>query len=211
MSTLGENAKPWGAPEVAPEPGSDSFYEASRPRLGGLATPIPFSDQQLAVLDAVADTMIPAGEGFPAPSEVDVATFVRRYITPSGYKNKHFPFASEDTFKAGLDKLGSAFVKGDIDKRTVALEAMEETKDPVFEQLRALVYYGYYSRPEVVQAIRRNVPAAKDYHGPPLPYGYLESTEEWTDELLAAAGKGGHYLKTEEVTRVDLSNLSWKK
>ena len=64
------------------------------------------------------------------------------------------------------------------------------TEDPLFEQLRALVYYGYYSRPVVTLAINRNLPAGRDYHGPPLPYGYLQTTEPWDEDLLdAGAGE----------------------
>lgn len=53
MSTeLGEAPTRLGAPNVAPEPGPDSFYETGRPRLGGLARPVPFSNEQTAVLNA---------------------------------------------------------------------------------------------------------------------------------------------------------------
>ncbi len=58
-------------------------------------------------------------------------------------------------------------------------------------------------------AIRRNLPAGKDYHGPPLPYGYLDSLEPWDEETLADAGGPGTYLETDAVTRVDLSRLTW--
>ena len=203
---LGETATPLGAPESTPD---QAYFEEGRPRLGGLARPVPFSEEQTAVLNAVADTMVPPGGGFPAPSEVDVADFVGRYVTPSGYKNKHYPFAGEDEFKAGLDRLGAGFVAADTTGRTAAITALEEAEDPLFEQLRSLVYYGYYSRPEVIQAIRREIPAGKDYHGPPLPYGYLEVTEPWDDETLASAAEQGSYLATEAVERVDLSKLSW--
>lgn len=59
-----------------------------------------FTDQQAAVLNAVADTLIPPAEGWAVPSEVDIVHFAGRYVTPSGYRNKHYPFATEDEFKA---------------------------------------------------------------------------------------------------------------
>ena len=43
------------------------------------------------------------------------------------------------------------------------------------------------ARPVVTQAINRNLPAGRDYHGPPLPYGYLQTTEPWDEELLTQA------------------------
>lgn len=211
--SLGEASAPLGAPEIAPEPGPDTYFEAGRPRMGGLATPVAFDEQQIAVLNAVADTMIPPGGGFPAPSEVDTVTFVARYVTPSGYRNKHYPFASEDEFTSGLDRLGADFLNADAAGRTRAIEALEQAGDPLFEQLRALVYYGYYSRPEVVQAIRKQIPAGKDYHGPPLPYGYLAVIEPWDEVTLATAGggAGAGYIDTDAVERVDLSKLAWTK
>lgn len=208
---LGEAPAPFGAPETTLEPGEGGgFFESGRPRLGGLQDPVVFEAQQIAILLAAADTLIPPSPGWPAPSEVGIVTFIGRYVTPSGYRNKHFPFAEEDAFKAGLDRLGAAFVAADEQERIDVIAKLEKDEDPLFEQLRALVYYGYYSRPEVVIAIRKNLPAGKDYHGPPLPYGYLETLEPWDEETLAAAGGPGTYTETDAVTRVDLSRLTWR-
>ncbi len=203
---------PFGAPAETANPGeAGGFFESGRPRIGGLLNPIRFDGTQTAVLNAVADTLIPPDPAWPTASEVDLVTFVGRYVTPSGYRNKHFPFAEEDAFKAGLDRLGQSFVDGDVAARTKAVAALEKAEDPLFEQLRALVYYGYYSRPVVTLAINRNLPAGRDYHGPPLPYGYLQTTEPWDEDLLTQAQEHGSYLETDDVVRVDLSQLSWTK
>jgi hypothetical protein len=209
---LGETAAPQGAPETTLKPGQGgSYFETGRPRLGGLLHPVQFTETQAAVLNAVADTLIPPADGWPAPSEVDIVAFAGRYTTPTGYKNKHYPFASEDEFKAGLDRLGAGFAGGSQKSRTDAIAALESAEDPLFEQLRALVYYGYYSRPEVTLAIRKNIPAGRDYHGPPLPYGYLETTEPWDEETLSVAGEGhgATYLETDAVRPLDLSGIEW--
>ena len=209
---VGEAPAPWGAPEATVEPGwGGGFFETGRPRLGGLEHPVEFSDTQQAVINALADTIIPPKEAWPAASEVDLVAFCGRYITPHGYRNKHFPWADADSFTAALDELGQGFVDADASGRAQSLQALEDAEDPFFEQIRALVYYGYYSRPEVVLAIRRNVPAGKDYHGPPLPYGYIQSLEPWDDTTLAQANENGSYLETEQVERVDLSKLTWTK
>ena len=207
---LGEKPAPFGAPETTATPGeAGGFFESGRPRLGGLLDPIRFTDTQADVIDAAADTIIPPHPDWPRASELDLVTFVGRYVTPSGYRNKHFPFAEEDAFRAGLDRLGPSFADGTPADRTAAIAALEEAEDPLFEQLRALVYYGYYSRPVVTLAINRNLPAGRDYHGPPLPYGYLQTTEPWDEELLTQAQENGSYLETDAVSRVDLSQLSW--
>src|ERR1700761_6516452 len=211
-NALGEKPAPFGAPETTVNPGwGGGFFENGRPRLGGLEQPVQFSDTQAAVINALADTIIPPADGWPAASEVDLVAFCGRYITPSGYRNKHFPFAECDSFTEALDNLGQQFVDADPAGRARAFAELEKAEDPFFEQIRALVYYGYYSRPEVVIAIRKNTPAGKDSHGPPLPYGYIQSLEPWDDTTLAQANENGSYLETEQVTRVDLSKLTWTK
>ena len=205
---LGENSTAWGAPEVQPEIKGD-FGAPERPRLGGHAIPLKFSDTQAAVINAVADTLVPPGNGFPAPSEVDVVGFFGRYLAPSGTKAVHYPFAEEDAFKAKLDELGEAFVNADEAARTDAIGRLEREDEEFFGQLRSLTYYGYYSMTEVTLAIRKNIPAGKDYHGPPQPYGYLDTTEPWDDASLSTRGGTADYIATEDVTRVDLSGIEW--
>lgn len=204
---LGETPTPEGAPEVAPDPGQERGFEVGRPRLGGLEFPIEFSERQTAILNAAADEIIPPGGGFPAPSDVNVVDFIGRYVTPSGEEPKYYPFAGEDEFKAAVDNLGEEFLSADSEGRVRALERVEKEDETFFDQLRSLVFYGYYSMPEVTLAIRENLPAGRDYHGPPQPYGYIRSIERW-DESLFAHGNGDH-IATEEVERIDLSKVGW--
>lgn len=205
---LGEKPSVWGAPEVEPDV-KGGFGAPERPRLGGLAVPIRFTDAEAAVINAVADTMVPPGKGFPAPSEVDVVDFVGRYLAPSGTRAVHYPFAAEDEFKASLAGLGQEFVDADETGRTDTLARLEREDEEFFGQLRSLVYYGYYSMTEVTLAIRKNIPAGRDYHGPPQPYGYLGTTEPWDDATLATRGGSADHLATDEVKRVDLSGIEW--
>lgn len=207
---LGEATTPQGAPEVAPEPGKEASFEDGRPRLGGLERPVEFSEQQTAILNAVADEIIPPGEGFPAPSEVNIVNFIGRYVTPSGYRAKYYPFAAEDEFKAAVDDLGEDFLSADSNGRVETLKRLEKEEEEFFDQLRSLVYYGYYSMTEVTLAIQKNIPAGRDYHGPPQPYGYISTIEPWDEETLATRGGSG-YIATEDVERVDLSKLEWLK
>ena len=208
---LGDKPSVQGAPEVTPDPTPQAFGAPERPRLGGLAVPVTFTDTQAAVINAVADTMIPAGRGFPAPSEVDVVDFFGRYLAPSGTRAVHYPFAAEDEFKAKLDTLGDAFVSADEAARTDTIGRLEREDEEFFGQLRSLAYYGYYSMTEVTLAIRKNIPAGRDYHGPPQPYGYLDTTEPWDDATLETRGGVADHLLTENVKRVDLSRIEWIK
>lgn len=199
----------WGAPAVAPDP-EVSGFDVGRPRLGGLEEPVEFSEQQTAILNAVADELIPPGEGFPAPSEVNVVDFIGRYTAPSGEKAIHYPFIEEDDFKAAIDNLGEEFLSADSAGRVETLKRLETEDETFFTQLRNVVYYGYYSRPAVTLAIQQNLPAARDYHGPPQPYGYLRTIERWnSDEETFSTRGGGGYVATEDVKRVDLSKIGW--
>src|ERR1700712_6072577 len=124
---LGEKPAPFGAPETPATPGErGGFFEPGRPRLGGLLDPIRFTDTQADVIDAAADTIIPPHPDWPRASELDLVTFVGRYVTPSGYRNKHFPFAEEDAFRAGLDRLGPSFADGARADRAGARAPLEE-------------------------------------------------------------------------------------
>ena len=200
---------PYGAPAVGTERPDQPHFETGRPRLGGLATPVAFTASEAKVIEAIADTLIPPGDGFPAPSAVGITDFFGRYTTPTGFRAKHYPYLEEDDLKRALAGLGGEFVAGDVDARTSQLQRLEKEQEELFGQLRSLVYYGYYSAGEVTAAIQREIPAGRDYHGAPLPYGYLHCIEDWDDEALSTAGQGAGYIPTEAVVRVDLSKLTY--
>ena len=137
--------------------------------------------------------------------------FIGRYTAPSGEKAIHFPFVEEDDFKAAVDGLGEDFLSADSAGRVETLKRIEKEDETFFEQLRNLVYYGYYSRPAVTLAIQKNIPAARDYHGPPQPYGYIKSIERWKsdEETFDSRGSSGSYIATEDVRPIDLSKIDW--
>lgn len=164
-------------PQVGPDPRQE--WALAKARLGGNAVPVEFGELQKAMIDAVADEIIPPAPGWPPPSAVRITEFVARYVTPAGQPAKYYPFAAEDQFKHDLDALGQAFVDAPREQKIARLKELEAEKSEFFEQMKGLTYYGYYAQPEIVKAIRENLPAGRDYHGPPQPYGYLEVTEEW--------------------------------
>lgn len=200
---------PYGAPALGTDRPDQPHFEAGRPRLGGLAEPVLFTTAEAAVIDAIADTLIPPGDGFPAPSAVGIIDFFGRYTTPTGYRAKHFPYLEEDDLKRALAQLGDGFTSSDVDDRVQEIRRLEKEHEELFGQLRSLVYYGYYAAGEVTAAIAREIPAGRDYHGPPLPYGYVHCMEDWDDEALATAGQGAGYVPTDSVVRVDLSKLTF--
>jgi hypothetical protein len=170
--------------------------------LGGWLPSIRFTEAQASVLNAAADELIPGGDGFPAPSEVGVISFVAKYVAPSGIEPRWFPFLGEDGFKARLDALGDEFAGSISEQRVRALQALERDEAEFFTRLRDVVYYAYYSRPEVVRAMNLNLAAARDYKYTPQPYGYSENFDDWDDELLSRVR--GTYKRTEDVKRLPL-------
>lgn len=83
-----------------------------QPPLGGWRPGITLTATRRTVFDAVADRLIPGGHGFPAPSEVDVTTFMTRYIAPDGIVAVWYPFLAESDVTGQLDRLGEATTPG---------------------------------------------------------------------------------------------------
>jgi hypothetical protein len=173
--------------------------------MGGFDPPITFTDRQREILNAAADELIPPGDGFPAPSAVGIVGFIARYVAPDGTAAVHYPFAEERTFKAKVDALEAALLGAGSSERVAALTQLSEQDEDFFAQLRGIVYYGYYSRPTVIQAVSDNLEAGRDYHGPPQPLGYLSVTEQW-DPSEIQSGRGS-YLETHQIRRLPLEIL----
>ncbi|MBS4730406.1 gluconate 2-dehydrogenase subunit 3 family protein [Mycobacterium sp. SM1] len=175
-------------------------WAKTKARLGGNAIPVEFDELQKNVINAIADEIIPPAPGWPAPSQVRIVDFVARYVTPAGEPARYYPFAGEDQFKRDLDELGQAFVVASRNEKVARLRELEANGSEFFGQIKALTYYGYYAQAEVVKAIRENLSAGRDYHGPPQPYGYLDVTEEWGDTAFPH-GRGS-YVPTDQVRAV---------
>jgi Gluconate 2-dehydrogenase subunit 3 len=180
--------------------------EPGKPNLGGWLPPISFTEEQAAILNAAADELIPGGDGFPAPSEVDVIAFIARYIAPSGEEPRWFPFLGEEEFKYRIDALGGEFTRASRADKISVLKGLEQKESEFFGRLRDLVYYAYYSRPEVIKAINRKLPAGRDYRNSPQPYGYLDVIADWDEELLDRVR--GTYKRTEDVKRLSPSMVA---
>jgi hypothetical protein len=200
MDAIDESRASFGGAEIGTDP--RVLWAEVKARLGGNARPIEFSSEHVAVLNAAADQIIPADNGFPPPSAVDIVDFVGRYVTPESEEPRHYPKIAERDLKRHLDTLGASFAQADRTSQVRALEQLERDEPDFFAQLQGVVYYGYYSRPQVVQAIRDNLPAGRDYHGPPQPYGYLAVIEPWDTSMLPHGR--GRYTPTEDVAPVNV-------
>jgi hypothetical protein len=169
----------------------------ARPRLGGYYPPAGLTERQRAVLDALADALIPAEGGYPAPSEIGIADFVARYLVPAGEVPRWYPFLTADDLTARLDAIGR---RPDDGQWAAELDVLSDSDPAFFATLRDLVYHGYYSHGAVTRLISQVIPAARDLRRAPQPYGYLDGMEDWHDGLLARVR--GHYTATADVRRL---------
>jgi hypothetical protein len=130
----------------------------------------------LARLEAVADAMIPGGDGYPSASEAEVGRFVSDHVAPG-----------ELEF---LERL-----LGEVEPGAAHawLRRLEQERAEDFAALRGWVYKAYYCAPATLQALRRR---GSDYHGAPQPWGY----ELAAYEQLPAVRRGS-YAATAEVRR----------
>lgn len=183
-----------------PSAPQDTAAPVEKPPLGGWYPGARLDPVRARTLDAVIDTLIPGGDGFPAPSEVGVRRFIERYVTPPGQPEIWYPFLPDRKLTARLDAL-DGFVESAHDERARTLSQLERDEPGFFARLRDLVYQAYYSRPETVRAIN-TLPAGKDYRVSPQPYGYAEVIDNWDEALLARVT--GSYTRTEDIVRVPL-------
>ena len=107
-----------------------------------------------------------------------------------------YPGLTAEDLKAILLRLDG---DGEI---TTALELLDTEYPVALKGLWALAVYGYYSRPEVIEAIQRD--HAPAYHGAPLPLGYAHAIEPWNpdDPLQNPAQPRGSFIPTSAVRRL---------
>jgi hypothetical protein len=172
-----------------------------RASMGGSVRPVPLSGRQADVLLAFADVLIPPAGDFPAPSQTGILSYFGRYIVDHRVEAAHFPFVSLDAVDELADQLGKDFLRAYSEERNLLVQRLSEQNESLFVIFQALVYFAYYAQPEAVRAIQASGPAARDFHGPPQPYGY-PGEEPW-DPALLSHGRGT-YIRTEDVQRVDV-------
>ena len=144
-------------------------------------------------LQALMDTLLPGGEGFPAASATGMAaTFLARLRE------------SDATAPARLVKAIAAQGTPPADPKawreaTARLEAVEPK---LFDTLRRIAYLTYYEQPKTIAAIRD---LGFTYNLAPLPEGY--PTEPFQPERDAPRHQRGRWIATADVKPVDVSHL----
>jgi hypothetical protein len=167
------------------------------------------TESERATLAAALDALLPPTGSFPAPSATGlIDDFIRRRVPATTETSGSLPYPRIDSDGLRAIVATLATLVGDLGKMTAALTAFEQEQPAEFTALWRLAVYGYYSRPETIAAIQRDL--APHYHGAPLPLGYAHAMAAWdaSDPLQMPANPRGHYLRTEDVRRVDLSGIT---
>lgn len=147
-------------------------------------------DEDLQVLMAAADHLIPGEDGWPTPSATDVRAYIER-----GARRK----ADVDFLTLVASRLRKAV--GDADALQSGLTALQNEQPVAFRVLLEFVYYAYYAQQDVARAIRHILDC--DYITPPQPRGYVMPPDR------IAPSQNHSYTPTHLVRRVDLRNVDF--
>jgi hypothetical protein len=151
-----------------------------------------------AELATLVDVMVPGDGEFPSASQIGVqAKLADRLVVMRG----------KDAVRTLIDALagcGGPLAPLDKDARIAVLTRIAHERRDMFLLVRNIAYLSYYESPAVQEVIRA---MGFTYNATPLPAGYaVGKFDPATD--TPRHGRG-HFVRTEEVKRVDLSQLDF--
>jgi hypothetical protein len=151
-----------------------------------------------AELTALVDLLVPGDGEFPPASQVGAqAKLADRLIVMRGEG------AVAELIEA-LDASGGPLARLDEAGRGAVLARLEGERPDYFLQVRNIVYLSYYESPAVHEVIRA---MGFTYNAIPLPKGYDVGRFEPATDM--PRHQRGRFVPTEEVERVDLSQLDF--
>lgn len=141
------------------------------------------------------DTLIPGDDRWPSAADVGVhGVLGMRMLDTYGESGV---FAIRDALAAA----GAPF-PGEADGREAIVARFEAADPGRFKTIRMAAYLAYYEHPAVIQAIQG---LGQPYRAQPVYEGYRSAP---FDRARDTPRHGrGHYVATNEVRRVDLTNL----
>ncbi len=118
-------------------------------------------DDLARAIDLIADVLIPAERGRPAPSEVHLGVDLLGRLRPT----------ETDTLRLACEQIGAPDRFGTLNQgaRHDAVAALEQDLPDLFDVLRRCVYFGYYAQPVVIRVLREQ---GYDINEAPQPRGY---------------------------------------
>ena len=151
-----------------------------------------------AMLRELVDVLLPGNGRFPAASDAGTHGVVAdRLVAQLGETALDDLAQTIEACGGPLGPLGAA-------ERQDVVRRFEADHPEQFETLRMIAYLSYYESPAVVRAVRS---LGHVYNDAPQPDGYTMAPFDENDPLQAPAHRRGHYVKTEDVARLDLIPL----
>jgi hypothetical protein len=145
--------------------------------------------ERQSVLAAALDRLIPGGQGFPRPAELDLAATLIRAVSAERAR----------VLCEGLDRITAAtedFAVLSAELQDDLLRQSEQ-RDPVFfTVLYETACYCYYADSAVLANLRR---LGHDVNDAPLPAGYR--MEAFDESLLPRSPRSERYIRTEDICR----------
>lgn len=149
-----------------------------------------------AALAAFLDVLLPGDELFPPASAAGAHGLFSERLRAVRGAGAVFDLVHR------LENVYPGFARRSEGERTSAVESLEREDPELFGWLVNTAYLSYYQSPVVVETIRR---LGHDYNDAPQPRGY--SMDPFDPARDLPARPRGHYLRTEEVSRVYLTGL----
>ena len=151
-----------------------------------------------AMLRELVDVLLPGNGRFPAASDAGTHGVVAdRLVAQLGE-------TALDDLAQTIEVCGGPFGPLGAAERQDVVRRFEADHPEQFETLRMIAYLSYYESPAVVRAVRS---LGHVYNDAPQPAGYTMAPFDENDPLQAPAHRRGHYVKTEDVARLDLIPL----
>ena len=151
-----------------------------------------------AMLRELVDVLLPGDARFPAASDAGTHGVVAdRLVAQLGE-------AALDDLAQTIAACGGPLGPLGATERQEVVRRFEADHPEQFETLRMIAYLAYYESPAVVRAVRS---LGHVYNDAPQPTGYAMSPFDENDPHQAPTHRRGHYVRTEDVARLDLTPL----
>lgn len=141
------------------------------------------SDQRI-LIEAVLDRLIPATGTSPGPGQANTADYLDGVVAASAGLARLFSIGLR-SIEACAESRGSSFVEMNDDQQDEVLRDIEDADSEFFETLLMHTYNGYYSNPDVVEALGLEA-------RPPQPRGHAVELGDFST-LEAVVSRGQAY------------------
>lgn len=169
----------------------------SAPHTGQDRRNAPMEPRERArLLVALVDELIPGDDAWPSASEAGVHGLLAMRVMAE------WDDAAFAHLAGGLGWREDGLSSADPERRIAAVSALEAAEPELFDTLRSAVYLAYYETPFVIAAIQAT---GRPYSYRPHVTGYPMPAFDYNRDT-PRHGRG-HYLKTDEVKRLDIGAL----